>query len=249
MIHMQIWHDSLIQKPLSRSIVHIWRVPACPAPVALDYWRAVLTAREHERLRRYNQEAARRKSVGWGARRILLGRYLRCDPRAVPLQTSPTGQPVIEGETDGLNFSVTYSAAWTVVAVARERRLGVDAEWVRNVDVAELAPICLSPNERAEWSVNAPTAEQELQRFFPMWTCKEAYLKARGTGLEKELHSVAIRFSAEGTIDRIESADDPLAAARWSIRQLTIDRTTLVTLVAERLGADFGLWFGSLTPD
>ena len=63
--------------------------------------------------------------------------------------------------------------------------LGLMLAWtskksIRSSDLEATASIFLSPDELAEFE--ASPADGKLERFFTMWTCKEAILKARGTG-------------------------------------------------------------------
>jgi len=53
--------------------------------------------------------------------------------------------------------------------------------------VLSIAKWCFRPEEHAR--VEVCPAERQLQEFFFHWTCKEAYLKAVGTGLAGDLRN------------------------------------------------------------
>jgi 4'-phosphopantetheinyl transferase len=69
-----------------------------------------------------------------------------------------------------------------LIAIAHNREVGIDLERVRaNVEILELAERFFAPNE-FERLRHVP-GDQANRLFFTLWTSKEAYLKAIGTGL------------------------------------------------------------------
>jgi 4'-phosphopantetheinyl transferase len=78
------------------------------------------------------------------------------------------------------------------VAVARDRPVGVDAEdRERRVDWAVVARRFFAPVEVASLDALATEALRR-ERFFALWTLKEAWLKARGLGLALALDGVVL---------------------------------------------------------
>lgn len=127
----------------------------------------------------------------------------------------PIGKPFFDQHPD-IHFNVSHSGRWVVVALS-EAPVGVDVEKVRNVNLA-VARRFFAKEEYAQLISQPP----ELQRsfFFDLWTLKESYLKALGTGLTRPLNTFVVRHEeqqfrlyANGqqlqeTLNQIEIEDD-----------------------------------------
>ena len=104
------------------------------------------------------------------------------------LLTAEHGKPYAKGYPP---FSVSHSKGMAVLAVAGEeahaetdaaiRQLGVDVEKIRerNLSVAKRA---FTQSER-QWLEESRDLPEELERFYRLWTLKEAVMKADGRGL------------------------------------------------------------------
>ncbi|MDE6690924.1 MAG: 4'-phosphopantetheinyl transferase superfamily protein [Clostridia bacterium] len=93
----------------------------------------------------------------------------------------------------GVYFNLSHSGEWTVAAVS-DNEIGVDIQQVKPVDM-RLATRFFAEDERRQIE-SAGDGATEL--FYRLWTVKEAYLKALGTGLNRPLNSFTVRFTAGG---------------------------------------------------
>ncbi len=143
-------------------------------------WRT-LSADERQRAERYKVERPREQFVAARGRlRHLLGAYLGVSATAVELVPEPDGKPILRGAN--LSFNVSHSGDVGLIAVAN-RRIGVDVEELRDVpNAAGLVERFFGPEEREQF-VRLPE-ELKLLGFLRGWTCKEALLKAVGTGIQ-----------------------------------------------------------------
>jgi 4'-phosphopantetheinyl transferase len=174
--------------------VHVWLVPVAHAPEPI----AILDGEERERAGRFRVDAARRRFVvSHGALRLVLSRLtglapesLRFTRRCGHCGSTDHGKPHLS-ENSGLDFSLSHSGGFALIAVARGRRVGADLERVRGrTDVVAIARRAFPPAERVEIESRS-TDDERRAAFFRCWTRKEAYLKARGVGLAGGLDSVA----------------------------------------------------------
>ncbi|MFD3725469.1 4'-phosphopantetheinyl transferase family protein [Streptomyces sp. NPDC058671] len=125
------------------------------------------------------------------ALRHLLGGYLGRPPAALafvrepcPGCGGPHGRPAVV-QADGpppLHFSLTHTRSLLAVAVA-PRVIGVDVERLPSAETVEACARALHPGERAELEAAPPGGRRA--HFARLWTRKEAYLKALGTGLSR----------------------------------------------------------------
>lgn len=106
----------------------------------------------------------------------VLSRYLG---RAPVLERGERGKPQLS--TGELQFNLSHSGALAAVAVSAEHPVGVDIERLRPLEPIALARRFLAPEE-ADSLVAVPKAQQGAA-FLRLWTAKEAYVKALGTGI------------------------------------------------------------------
>jgi len=126
--------------------------------------------------------------------RSLLGDYAGVD---IVVEHDARGKAHLRG--DALHFNVSHSGGALALAVSRSQPLGIDLEHQRRPRrVVELAQRFFAPHE-AEALERLPDAERQLA-FLRLWTCKEALLKAEGSGLAGGLHRAVFDLDEHGEI-------------------------------------------------
>lgn len=136
---------------------------------------------------------------GW-LRRIL-GEYLDCPPAAVRLQRDARGKPslVTRAGAPRLRFNLSHTHSAVLVGVCTCGEPGVDIERVRPLkDFGTMARTVLHPCEQRSLAKPVPP-QQRLHDFFRVWTAKEAYTKAIGTGLAHGLSEVVVVLEGQTT--------------------------------------------------
>ena len=93
--------------------------------------------------------------------------------------TIANGKPIFKDYPD-IHFNISHSGKYVVCAVA-DTPVGVDIEGSRPIKGA-VAKRFYSDEEN-EWVSAAETPSLQEQRFFRLWTLKEAYAKATGEGI------------------------------------------------------------------
>ncbi len=176
-------------------------VPLDVDEAALAAAAALLSPDEGARADRFRFARDRRRFVvARAALRRLLGAALGQAPGRVVLLAGPEGKPELAGHP--VHFNLSHSGDLAAIALCRDAELGVDIEQIRPLDDLDglIATTC-SPREAAALAALAPFRRREA--FFRVWTRKEAYLKALGTGLAVPLDSVSVTV-APGRSPRLE---------------------------------------------
>lgn len=125
------------------------------------------------------------------ALRRVLASYLDASPEVIELETGPHGKPRLRGEAR-LRFNLSHSADLLVVAVALEREVGIDVEWIDpERDALALARRALPAEDAA--AVAAATPEERPEVFHDAWVRFEAVAKCLGTGLSVSAAELAQR--------------------------------------------------------
>lgn len=120
--------------------------------------------------------------------REVLSRYVALAPDAWRFGTGRHGKPHIDNPRVALDFNLSHSGAWLLLAISKGTALGVDLERVdAKRDALRLARRFYAPRECLE--LEKLPAAQRVERFFDYWTLKEAAIKAAGEALAPALRS------------------------------------------------------------
>lgn len=176
-------------------------------------WR-LLSADERARADRFMFERHRRQYIfAHALLRLALSHVV---PSVAPsdwsFSTGRYGRPFVAAPTTSaaLHFSLSHADGCVACAVSGHEAVGVDVETVsRRVAPLSTAQRFFAPEE-VETLRGLPEADA-IQRFFDYWTLKEAYLKARGFGLNLPLDGFAMRVSQKAIeiSFKPDIADDP----------------------------------------
>ena len=158
----------------------------------------MLAPAEHKALHRLQQGDDRlRYACTRAALRQILAQEYGLSP-ALQIVHSASGKPMLaDADSTGLAFNVSHSGARALIAVTRAGQVGVDIERSIPLELAGLAELVCTPQERARLS-RLPVAEQHAE-FFRLWVGKEAVLKSVGVGIAGE-HMPRLALLADGSV-------------------------------------------------
>lgn len=194
--------------------------PALPAEIQL--WLidldapvdgpGILSADEWERARAFRFPIHRQRfAVCRTALRELLGEALGCSANGIQFYYSPEGKPGCAG----VHFNVAHSENLALIAVA-PHPVGVDIEFKRQVEFDALAATVFSPAELAVWKRFGES--EKAEKFYALWTRKEALLKGIGCGITEHTGRVSVFFGDSDVVE-VPSA---LTTEVWSVRSFEI---------------------------
>ena len=156
--------------------------------------------------------------IARGYLRTILGRYLNIRPASIEFEYNERGKPGLPAESNlkGINFNMSHSRSLALCAVGVQAAVGVDVEYVRGVMRPEkILERFFSPGER-EYYHSRPDIMKD-RSFMSLWTIKEAYSKAVGTGFSsglKDLDFSSVIKSPDAS-SRLEILNE-----KWTILQL-----------------------------
>lgn len=138
-------------------------------------------------------------------------------PAEVRFGYRPFGKPVVESDPS-LHINIAHSGSLFACATTRLGSVGIDVEQIRFCEEwISIAEHYFAPEEVTELrqSSNPQSA------FFSYWTAKEAFLKATGEGLSRNLQSFATSMSGGSgeRLVRIEQPDDDVS--RWTLKSFS----------------------------
>jgi 4'-phosphopantetheinyl transferase len=113
------------------------------------------------------------------------------------------------------------------------REVGVDIGVMRShVEYLDLAERFFAGREYED--LRQASEEKRGALFYRYWTCKEAYLKARGLGLSSGLKRIELNFGADGLIRLCDREDDVGSRdARWAIKEVRLGQEVAAAIAAQ----------------
>ena len=161
----------------------------------VDRCSAVLSDEDRQHVRRFRFEQHRREAtVTRSLVRHALARYIDRPAASFRYRLGPHGRPSLAPPC-GVHFNLTNTQQLVACAVSLHEEIGVDVEPIARGDkVLEVAPSVFSIPERA--ALDGLPLDRRREQALSLWTCKEAYVKARGLGLSAPLLEIDVGFEA-----------------------------------------------------
>jgi 4'-phosphopantetheinyl transferase len=173
---------------------HIWRVYLDPSADTVDKFASVLSSDERKKADGfYFSKHRRRFIVCRGVLRHILNHYLQIGPEKIVFHYTERGKPVLAADKNsfGLSFNLSHSSELALVAITRERSVGIDLEILcSGLKSKQLARRYFFRDEYLK--IDDFEDDRHRYFFYGFWTLKEAYLKATGEGLAN-LQNVQIK--------------------------------------------------------
>jgi len=192
--------DPVAPADLELNDLFLWIGTIAPAvPLAAFTSKAGFDPTELEKLDALRREEDRAAyAAAHGALRLVLARFLHCEPGDVRFRQAPYGKPALCSETHShaqdIHFSISHAAGLAALTLARFS-VGVDIEATRwSDDLLDVARRNFAAEQLAD--LKACIGADRTRLFFRQWTLGEALIKATGMGLHQRLDGFA--FTPEG---------------------------------------------------
>ncbi|SMC98437.1 4'-phosphopantetheinyl transferase [Fulvimarina manganoxydans] len=198
--------------------------------LALDQlaaYRALLDDGEQIRLDRFKVEGARTEFlVGRALLRSVLSLHATdIAPAEWRFSTNAYGRPhVCHPLPAPVHFNLSHTRGLVALVTGPEERIGVDVEWIgRGAPGRDVARRYFTADEADEIEAGADDSERS-ERFFALWTLKEAYIKARGMGLALPLDAFVFDCSSQDIGVRFDTARIEDIGERWHLERRILGR-------------------------
>ncbi|MBA3469094.1 MAG: 4'-phosphopantetheinyl transferase superfamily protein [Herpetosiphonaceae bacterium] len=220
---------------LAPDCIHVWRAFLFEQQGRLPDFYATLDPEERDRAGRFVFERDRQRYIiSHGILRDILARYSGQAAHTLRFVKNSYGKPQLLSTTAaaGLHFNLSHSHDLALYAIALDRPVGVDVEWMRpefaGLDIARHS---FAPAEIAAL-IEVP-ASQQRQAFFNCWTRKEAYIKAVGQGLGIDLNSFIVSLKPDEPARLCSINDDVQSASGWTMRALDVHSDYAAAVASE----------------
>ncbi|WP_454883790.1 4'-phosphopantetheinyl transferase family protein [Sphingomonas oryzagri] len=170
----------------------------------------IVSDTEQRRAARYRHALDSRRFLARRAQtRLILAEMLRVPAQEIAFSVNAFGKPYIQGST--IRFSTSHSQGLLLIAIGTDRELGCDIEYCDpNRELALFVPMTFTDTEMLRF--DRVQENLKVGAFYDRWTCKEAYLKAIGTGLSIPMTDFSIMTGPFRIVTESETCAD------WSAR-------------------------------
>lgn len=139
-------------------------------------------------------EDAQRSLLGDLLIRMLIYKYNYSNKKTIVFKENKYGKPYL-ADSSNIHFNISHSGNHVVCAIC-DKPVGIDIEDIKPIDL-NIAKRFFTSNEY-NYITMAKSIESKYQKFYFIWTRKEAYVKQQGIGLNIPLN----------TFDVLESHND-----------------------------------------
>lgn len=233
---------------ISNNEVHLWFVynDKIHDPQLLSQYHSLLNHEESAQQKRFHFEKHRHQYLLTRAMvRSVLSLYAdEIKPENWEFKKNNYGKPFIGNSalTLPLRFNISHTDELIVMAVSLDQDVGVDVEYLPRLGkMLDIASHFFSPSE-VEALFDLPESKQ-MNRFFDLWTLKEAYIKACGMGLSIPLDHFSYSLSTHGKISidfNVERNDQSEFWQFWQIHPNDIHKVA-VALKADTSSLPFSI--------
>lgn len=167
--------------------IDVWSFALIDETSVLQRCQAWLSEKELGRAQRFVHAPQRIDFIlAHGGLRWVLAQYLALAPGAIEIHVGSHGKPMLlhpSGSSHPLRFNLSHSHGRMLVAVAKEREVGIDLEQAREkLDALKLSERFFAATEYQD--LKSRTEPDRTWQFYRYWVAKEAVLKGQGIGLE-----------------------------------------------------------------
>jgi 4'-phosphopantetheinyl transferase len=200
------------------SDISLWRIELAFHASLDDAAFSSLSDDERTRARKFlRHEDTLRFATVRVALRELLAQRLGIAAHAVRFTHDANRRPHL-ADSNLVDFNVSHTGAYGLIAISPMRRVGVDIEHIRaEFDWRSVAPLTLDPAERT-WIEGLDRARQSAA-FYDAWVAKEALVKTTGVGIVEGLQHLTVlpRDSSRVTLRNRIPDDMRAISAHWLV--------------------------------
>lgn len=188
-------------------LVLLIEIDLAPLVSEVERYRPFLSSEELMRVRSMVHEKDRDAAIcSFGVRREILGRYLSLHPHEIQFGENHLGKPFVLGiNQNRVSFNLSHSKDRFIIGLCKGREIGVDIQYIDlKVPVLHIAARFFQEEETTY--LRNLSDEQVFREFYQIWTMREAYCKAIGTGLSLPIEEIPLMNPSSLTTNWLSGA-------------------------------------------
>ncbi|TEW55972.1 4'-phosphopantetheinyl transferase superfamily protein [Psychromonas sp. RZ22] len=225
---------------LEKNHIDLWFIdPNTISAQSIQDLSSVLSHSEAEKLAQYKNKSAQHTAlVTRSISRIILANYTQLSASEISFVRNQHGKPELEKNINNVQFNLSHNHHLIVMAVCVNDDIGCDIESpLRKVNIEPITRRYFSKQEHKQ--LIELNDEKKQQRFFELWTLKEAFVKATGVGISLGLDTFHFSFNKNKLTSNINLAFNshyPLDKnVQWQLYQAAFKNQMLAICRANEL--------------
>lgn len=209
--------SELLKDLIDKKKKHLWFIPM-DDNFDKENAKNLLAQDEIARCNRFRFARDKEKYIFFhSALRIILSKYSSLESKNIEFIYNKFQKPSLRKNDAKLNFNFSHSEDLAICAVIAGYSIGADIEQLqRGINIDSVANIFFSEEEKT--ILGNTQDENKIFAFYSLWTGKEAYGKAIGSGITFPLHQITIPISnSEFLRDKFRGLD----GNDWELERFT----------------------------
>jgi len=216
---------------LTNNDIDIWRINISDNLPLLTSFLSIIQPGEIARANKYfHIKDKNRFIISRGALRYILGKYLNRTPNSIEFGIGENKKPHIINSD--LHYNISHSGDWILCAISNSE-IGADTELINHdFKYRDVIEDNFSSDE-----VNYIRQNLSVERFFMLWTRKEALTKATGKGLDEDLKLIPC-------LDGVHPAQSDVIASvcDWLISSFKLHEQYIASVASNTLLNEIRFW-------
>ena len=156
----------------------------------------------------------------------------------IELSRDINGKPILDNNDNNIMFNISHQGDFVVLAGEYGNiKLGIDVmkmEYSGGKEINDFFRIMKSNFSNEEWST-IRSSPNELNMFFRLWTLKESYVKAIGTGITIDLSKISFKIKTSTLSENCITNDTALyingkLENNWQFQETLLDHSHCVSV-------------------
>ncbi len=229
--------------PLQPRDVHLWLLDIRDFKGSLvEQALAVMSNDERTRAQRFIRGKDEYLASRWLLRKVL-AHYLKQQPESLAFSIGEKGKPYIADSS--VQFNLSHSGPWALVALAEGMAVGVDVEQTNKTrDLLGLAESYYHPDEFVQLKQRLDT--QQVHYFYQLWTRKEALLKAMGVGISAGMENLNFSIDSAISVKLSLTLLQQSITDKWHFHQWQLPDSSYCALATACSAPPHTYWFNPL---
>ncbi|MDU1847407.1 MAG: 4'-phosphopantetheinyl transferase superfamily protein [Niallia nealsonii] len=181
--------------------IYISELPKGSRKILTTHFFSTLPEEYRQKIRSfYKIDDQLRTAIGWKLLNFILINKFQINEQDIVIKTNSYGKPFLYGNSN-IHFNISHSGN-KVVCVVDKSPVGVDIEQMTKINIDELLPLLTKQEQKIFNNIDSLKKKQSM--FYRLWTLKESYLKAKGTGFLESFGPYKIKGSIEDDVVEVE---------------------------------------------